>query len=117
MTAPLRLGSTRSSDCCRFLVHKQNSNNPSVSTPGKGLCVSPECVPPAQCCLICSAQEITQEYLNRLQTAEPEVQSFISIASESACAAARALDDRIASDGMDSLGPLAAVPLGIKVWS
>ncbi|CAL5220479.1 g2503 [Coccomyxa viridis] len=61
-----------------------------------------------------SAQEITEDYLSRLQAAEPEVQSFISVASESACAAARALDGRIASDGADSLGPLAAVPLGIK---
>lgn len=43
------------------------------------------------------------------------MQSFISVASESACAAARALDDSIVSDGVDSLGPLAAVPLGIKV--
>ncbi len=68
-----------------------------------------------QCCPDYSAQEITQDYLSRLQSAEPEVQSFISVASESACAAARALDDRIASDGADSLGPLAAVPLGIKV--
>ena len=67
--------------------------------------------------LLCSAQEITQDYLNRLQAAEPEVHSFISVASDSACAAARALDDRIASDGVDSLGPLAAVPLGIKVCS
>ena len=65
--------------------------------------------------LIRSAQEITQDYLNRLQAAEPDVQSFISVASESARAAARALDDSIASDGIDSLGPLAAVPLGIKV--
>ena len=62
-----------------------------------------------QCCPDYSAQEITQDYLSRLQSAEPEVQSFISVASESACAAARALDDRIASDGADSLGPLAAV--------
>ena len=68
-----------------------------------------------QCCPDCSAQEITQDYLNRLQAAEPKVQSFISVAAESACAAARALDDRIASDGVDSLGPLAAVPLGVKV--
>lgn len=65
--------------------------------------------------LVRSAQEITQDYLDRLQAAEPQVQSFISVASQSACAAARALDDSIASDGMDSLGPLAAVPLGIKV--
>ena len=83
----------------------------------RGLLHSSDMVSAGQCCPGCSAQEITKDYLSRLQAAEPEVQSFISVASESACAAARALDGRIASDGADSLGPLAAVPLGIKVCS
>jgi aspartyl-tRNA(Asn)/glutamyl-tRNA(Gln) amidotransferase subunit A len=63
----------------------------------------------------CSAQEITQEYLAKLQAAEPHVQSFISINSEAALATAQALDEKISAGGIDQLGPLAGVPLGVKV--
>ena len=43
------------------------------------------------------------------------MRSFITVAAESARAAARQLDDRIAREGTSGLGPLAGVPLGIKV--
>ena len=70
---------------------------------------------PDLCIACCSAQEITQEYLAKLQAAEPHVQSFITINSEAALATAQALDERIAAEGVDQLGPLAGVPLGVKV--
>ena len=50
-----------------------------------------------------------------MQAAEPHVHSFITINSEAALATAEALDERIAAEGVDQLGPLAGVPLGVKV--
>lgn len=43
------------------------------------------------------------------------MQSFITVAREAALDAARQLDNRIAKEGTADLGPLAGVPLGIKV--
>lgn len=63
----------------------------------------------------CSSVEITEQYLEQLEAAEPQVLSFITVAAESARAAARQLDDRIAREGTSGLEPLAGVPLGIKV--
>ena len=63
----------------------------------------------------CSAVEITEHYLEQLEAAEPQVRSFITVAAESARTSARQLDDRISKEGTSSLGPLAGVPLGIKV--
>lgn len=63
----------------------------------------------------CSAVEITEQYLEQLEAAEPQVRSFITVAAESARTSARQLDEKISREGTSSLGPLAGVPLGIKV--
>ena len=63
----------------------------------------------------CSAVDITEQYLKQLEAAEPQVRSFITVAAESARTSARQLDERIAKEGTSNLGPLAGVPLGIKV--
>lgn len=62
-----------------------------------------------------SAVQITEQYLARLHATEPQVQSFVTVAREAALEAAQQLDDRIAREGTADLGPLAGVPLGIKV--
>ncbi len=67
------------------------------------------------CWHACSAVEITEQYLEQLEAAEPQVRSFITVTAESARASARQLDDRIAREGASGLGPLSGVPFGIKV--
>ena len=67
-------------------------------------------------CVQRSALEVTEQYLARLEAAEPQVRAFITVAAEQARTEARALDERIGRDGAAALGPLAGVPLGIKVW-
>ena len=59
--------------------------------------------------------EITEQYLARVEATEPDVRAFITVAPDQARAAARALDERLAREGAASLGPLAGVPVGIKV--
>ncbi|CAL8464275.1 g3810 [Coccomyxa elongata] len=61
-----------------------------------------------------SAVDITEQYLEQLEAAEPQVRSFITVTAESARTSARQLDERISREGSSSLGPLAGVPLGIK---
>mmetsp|Transcript_40987 Transcript_40987/g.131038 ORF Transcript_40987/g.131038 Transcript_40987/m.131038 type:complete len:533 (+) Transcript_40987:39-1637(+) len=61
-----------------------------------------------------SAQEITQQYLDQVTKMEPNTGSFITITAEAALAQAKALDAKIAADGVEGLGVLAGVPLGIK---
>jgi len=65
-------------------------------------------------CGAVSAVQVAQRYLDRLAEREPEVQSFITVAAESALDAAAALDRRLAAEGEAALGPLAGVPVGIK---
>ena len=81
-----------------------------------------EAAPHAACAVTCmllparSALEITEQYLARLEATEPHVRAFITVAAEQARSEARTLDARLARDGdAASLGPLAGVPLGIKV--
>jgi hypothetical protein len=65
-------------------------------------------------CGTVSAVQVAQRYLDRLAEREPEVQSFITVAAESALDAAAALDQRLAAEGQAALGPLAGVPVGVK---
>jgi len=60
-----------------------------------------------------SAADVTEEWLARLEGAEPGVRAFISVDAAGARAAAAALDARIAAG--ESVGPLAGVPIGVKV--
>lgn len=59
-----------------------------------------------------SAVEITQAYLERIQTLEPTLKSFLTVTEEHAIAQARAIDQQIAAG--ESVGLLAGVPVGLK---
>lgn len=59
-----------------------------------------------------SAVEITQEVLNRIETVESRVQSFLHVTAEKALEQARVVDAKIASG--EEIGLLAGIPIGIK---
>lgn len=59
-----------------------------------------------------SAQEITQFYLDRIKKHDPKISSFLHVSAEAAFQKAKALDDKRAQK--KPLGPLAAVPIGVK---
>jgi len=59
-----------------------------------------------------SAVEITKETLDRIQTLEPKLHSFLSLTAESALAQAQAVDVKIAAG--EEIGILAGIPIGIK---
>ncbi|BAS91281.1 Os04g0643200 [Oryza sativa Japonica Group] len=61
-----------------------------------------------------TAAEITAEYLSRLRRTEPSVRSFIHVADAAAEREAEELDRRIATEGLDAVGPLAGVLVGVK---
>ncbi len=58
------------------------------------------------------AAELTSGYLERIAARNPEINAYLSVATESAQAEAEAVD--AAAKRGDPLGPLAGVPLGIK---
>ncbi len=58
------------------------------------------------------AVEITQEALDRIQTLEPKLHSFLCVTAERALEQARAVDAKIAAG--EEIGLLAGVPIGIK---
>jgi aspartyl-tRNA(Asn)/glutamyl-tRNA(Gln) amidotransferase subunit A len=59
-----------------------------------------------------SAQEITQEALDRIQEVEPKLQSFLHVTAIQAHAQAQAVDAKIAAG--EEIGILAGIPIGIK---
>jgi aspartyl-tRNA(Asn)/glutamyl-tRNA(Gln) amidotransferase subunit A len=59
-----------------------------------------------------SAQEITQEALDRIQEVEPKLQSFLHVTAIQAYAQAQAVDAKIAAG--EEIGILAGIPIGIK---
>ncbi len=59
-----------------------------------------------------SAVEITQEALERIQTIEPKIHSFLHITSDRALEQAQQVDAKIAAG--DEIGLLAGIPIGIK---
>jgi aspartyl-tRNA(Asn)/glutamyl-tRNA(Gln) amidotransferase subunit A len=59
-----------------------------------------------------SAVEITQDYLDRITTLEPQLHSYLTITSEQALAQAKQVDDKIAAG--DEVGILAGIPIAIK---
>ena len=59
-----------------------------------------------------SAVEIATETLDRLQTLEPKLHSFLHITADHALAIAKVVDEKIASG--EEIGLLAGVPMGIK---
>ncbi|MEO0532330.1 MAG: Asp-tRNA(Asn)/Glu-tRNA(Gln) amidotransferase subunit GatA [Cyanobacteria bacterium P01_A01_bin.123] len=59
-----------------------------------------------------TAVEITTAYLERIQTLEPQLHSFLSVTADHALAQAQIVDDNIAAG--ESIGLLAGIPLGLK---
>ena len=59
-----------------------------------------------------SAVEIAQAHLGRIKEKDPEIRSYLTVASEKALAQARAVDEKIAAG--QGLAPLAGVPVAIK---
>ncbi len=59
-----------------------------------------------------SAVEITQEVLDRIQTIEPKIHSFLHLTSDRALEQAQQVDAKIAAG--DEIGLLAGIPIGIK---
>ena len=59
-----------------------------------------------------SAVETTQAHLDRIAVVDDRVHAFLHVGTDSALAAAQAVDDRRAAG--DELGPLAGVPLALK---
>lgn len=60
----------------------------------------------------CSAVELTQSVLGRIDALEPKLEAFITVAGEQALAQAKAVDDKIAKG--ESVGALAGLPLAPK---
>lgn len=59
-----------------------------------------------------SATELTQSYLNRITTKDPQVGAFLRVDEVGALAQAALVDAKVAAG--DALGPLAGVPIGLK---
>ncbi len=59
-----------------------------------------------------SAVEITQEALDKIQSLEPKVHSFLCVTAEKALEQAQAVDAKIAAG--EEIGLLAGIPIGIK---
>jgi aspartyl-tRNA(Asn)/glutamyl-tRNA(Gln) amidotransferase subunit A len=59
-----------------------------------------------------SAVEITQEALDRIESLEPKLHSFLCVTAERALAQAQAVDAKIAAG--EEIGLLAGIPIGIK---
>ncbi len=60
----------------------------------------------------CSAEEITQSVLRRIDQKEGDVQAYLTLNKEASLAQARAVDQKRASN--EALSPLAGIPIGIK---
>jgi aspartyl-tRNA(Asn)/glutamyl-tRNA(Gln) amidotransferase subunit A len=62
-----------------------------------------------------SSRELTQHYLRRIETLDPQLNSFISVTADQALRQADAADARFASGGDDALAaPLLGIPLAQK---
>ncbi|QLE57925.1 Asp-tRNA(Asn)/Glu-tRNA(Gln) amidotransferase subunit GatA [Nostoc sp. TCL26-01] len=59
-----------------------------------------------------SAVEITQETLDRIQTLEPKLHSFLHVTAQKALEQASAVDAKIAAG--EEIGLLAGIPIGVK---
>ena len=60
----------------------------------------------------CSAVEVTQAHLDRIELVDPAVHAFLHVDAEGALRAAAAVDGRRAAG--ESLSPLAGVPIAVK---
>ena len=60
-----------------------------------------------------SAREITERYIDNLERAEPSIGSFLALSTQEALGQADSVDKAIAAG--EQIGPLAGVPIAIKV--
>lgn len=60
----------------------------------------------------CSATEITQSVLDRIQAVEPQVEAYVTVTAEQALAKAKEVDEKFAKG--ESLSELAGIPIAIK---
>lgn len=60
----------------------------------------------------CSAVELTQASLDRIQALEPQLHSFLAVTADQALAQAQHIDQKLASG--EEIGLLAGIPVGIK---
>ena len=60
-----------------------------------------------------SAREITERYIDNLERAEPSIGSFLALSTQEALQQADSVDKAFAAG--EQLGPLAGVPIAIKV--
>lgn len=60
-----------------------------------------------------SAREITEQYIEKLERAEPAIGSFLALSTSEALQQADAVDRAIAAG--DQIGLLAGVPIAVKV--
>ncbi|MBP0030961.1 Asp-tRNA(Asn)/Glu-tRNA(Gln) amidotransferase subunit GatA [Roseofilum sp. Guam] len=59
-----------------------------------------------------SAVELAQEALDRIETLEPKLHSFLAVMGEQALTQAKAVDEKIAAG--DEIGPLTGIPIAVK---
>lgn len=59
-----------------------------------------------------SAVELAQEAIDRIETLEPKLHSFLAVMGEQALAQAKAVDEKIAAG--EAIGPLTGIPIAIK---
>jgi aspartyl-tRNA(Asn)/glutamyl-tRNA(Gln) amidotransferase subunit A len=59
-----------------------------------------------------SATEITQDYLDQIESLEPKLHSYLTVTSEQALAKAKQVDEQIAAG--DDIGLLTGIPIAIK---
>ena len=59
-----------------------------------------------------SAVEIAQSYLNKIETLEPQLHSFLTVTADQALAQAQQIDEQIAAG--EDIGLLAGIPIAIK---
>jgi aspartyl-tRNA(Asn)/glutamyl-tRNA(Gln) amidotransferase subunit A len=61
-----------------------------------------------------TAEALVRECLDRITRANGRLNAFVHLAPEQALEAARAVDRRVTAGAVESLGPLAGVPFGVK---
>jgi len=59
-----------------------------------------------------SCREVTDEFLSRIESVEPQVKAFVTVTADEARRRADSLDSRIAAG--EDIGPLGGVPIGVK---
>jgi hypothetical protein len=62
-----------------------------------------------------SAVSVARSYLDRVSETEPSIKSFLHVSEKEALEQAAAIDSALSTGKGDALGPLAGVPIGVKV--